>query len=52
MTPLQFYGMDNNYFAVKLARITLTIAHKFAINKLGINETFLPLDTLINEVRK
>ncbi|NEP81649.1 MAG: class I SAM-dependent DNA methyltransferase [Okeania sp. SIO3B3] len=46
VTPLQFYGIDNNSFAVELARVTLTIARKVAIDKLGINETVLPLDTL------
>ena len=46
VTPLQFHGIDNNSFAVELARVTLTIARRVAIDKLGINETVLPLDTL------
>ena len=32
VTPLQFYGMDTNPFAVELARVTLMIARKIAID--------------------
>ncbi|MCC0176826.1 class I SAM-dependent DNA methyltransferase [Waterburya agarophytonicola K14] len=46
VTPLQFYGMDINPFAVELAKVTLTIAKKVAIDKLGLTEQELPLDTL------
>ena len=46
VTPLQFYGMDINPFAVELAKVTLTIAKKVAIDKLGLTEKELPLDTL------
>ncbi|MGB3206081.1 MAG: DNA methyltransferase, partial [Crinalium sp.] len=46
VTPKQFYGIDNNPFAVELARVTLIIARKVAIDKLGISENPLPLDTL------
>ncbi len=46
VTPLQFYGMDINPFAVELARVTLTIAKKVAIDKLELTEQELPLDTL------
>jgi methylase of polypeptide subunit release factors len=46
VTPLQFYGMDNNSFAVELARVTLMIARKVAIDRLGLIEPALPLDTL------
>lgn len=46
VTPIQFYAIDNNSFAVELARVKLTIARKVAIDKLGINETVLALDTL------
>ncbi|NES81259.1 MAG: class I SAM-dependent DNA methyltransferase [Moorea sp. SIO2B7] len=46
VTPLQFYGMDNNPFAVELAKVTLLIARKVAIDKLGLHESALPLYTL------
>lgn len=48
VTPLQFFGIDNNPFAVELARVTLMIARKVAIDRLGLQdyEPALPLDTL------
>ncbi|MEO1207973.1 MAG: DNA methyltransferase [Cyanobacteria bacterium J06638_20] len=46
VTPLQFFGIDNNPFAVELARVTLMIARKVAIDRLGLYEPALPLDTL------
>ena len=46
VTPNQFFGMDINPFAVELARVTLMIARKVAIDKHGIFEPALPLDTL------
>ncbi len=46
VTPLQFYGMDINPFAVELAKVTLTIAKKVAIDRLNLTERELPLDTL------
>ncbi|MFP4007408.1 MAG: DNA methyltransferase [Spirulinaceae cyanobacterium] len=46
VTPLQFYGIDVNPFAVELARVTLMIARKVAIDKLGLGEAALPLDSL------
>ncbi|WP_246844442.1 DNA methyltransferase, partial [Hydrocoleum sp. CS-953] len=45
VTPVQFYGMDNNQFAVELARVTLMIARKVAIDKFKLTEPALPLDT-------
>lgn len=50
VTPLQFYGMDINPFAVELAKVTLTIAKKVAIDKLDLTERELPLDTLDNNI--
>jgi hypothetical protein len=50
VTPLQFYGMDINPFAVELAKVTLTIAKKVAIDKLNLTEQELPLDTLDNNI--
>ncbi|RFP61709.1 MAG: class I SAM-dependent DNA methyltransferase [Limnothrix sp. CACIAM 69d] len=52
ITPLQFFGMDINPFAVELARVTLMIARKVAIDRLGLNEPALPLDTLDQNIRK
>jgi SAM-dependent methyltransferase len=46
VTPNQFFGIDNNPFAVELARVTLMIARKVAIDRLGLYEPALPLDTL------
>jgi SAM-dependent methyltransferase len=46
VTPLQFFGMDTNPFAVQLARVTMMIARKIAIDKHGLDEPALPLDTL------
>ena len=46
VTPLQFYGIDINPFAVQLARATMMIARKIAIDKQGLTEPVLPLDTL------
>jgi N-6 DNA Methylase len=41
-----FYGMDINPFAIELAKVTMMLAHKLAIDELHINETALPLDNL------
>lgn len=46
VTPLQFFGMDTNPFAVQLARVTMMIARKIAIDKYNLDEPALPLDTL------
>lgn len=46
VTPTQFFGMDTNPFAVQLARVTMMIARKIAIDKYGLDEPALPLDTL------
>ncbi|MBD2147818.1 DNA methyltransferase [Sphaerospermopsis sp. FACHB-1194] len=50
VTPLQFYGMDTNPFAVELARVTLMIARKIAIDSLQLTEPALPLDSLDNNI--
>ena len=47
VTPLQFFGMDLNPFAVELARVTLMIARKIAIDNFRIlDQPALPLDSL------
>ena len=50
VTPGQFYGIDINPFAVELAKVTLTIAKKVAIDRLELTEKDLPLDTLDNNI--
>ena len=42
----QFYGMDINPFAVELAKVTMMIARKLAIDELHMQEPALPLDNL------
>ena len=46
LRPASFYGMDINPFAVELAKVTMMIARKLAIDELHITETALPLDNL------
>jgi type II restriction/modification system DNA methylase subunit YeeA len=50
VTPLQFFGMDTNPFAVQLARVTMMIGRKIAIDRLGLFEPALPLDTLDHNI--
>lgn len=46
VTSRQFFGMDIIPFAVELAKVTMTLAHKLAIDELHIEEKALPLDNL------
>ncbi len=46
LTAQNFYGMDINPFAVELAKVTMMIARKLAIDELHIAERALPLDNL------
>jgi hypothetical protein len=46
VTPLQFFGMDINPFGIELARVTMMIARKVAIDRFELTEPALPLDTL------
>lgn len=46
VTANQFFGVDINPFAVELAKVTMMIARKLAIDELHINERALPLDNL------
>lgn len=41
-----FFGMDINPFAVELAKVTMMLAHKLAIDELHVQEEALPLDNL------
>ncbi len=46
LSALNFFGMDINPFAVELAKVTMMIARKLAIDELHISERALPLDNL------
>lgn len=51
VTARQFFGLDINPFAVELAKVTLMIARKLAIDELHIEEPALPLDNLDDNFR-
>lgn len=46
VTARQFFGLDINEFAVELAKVTMMIARKLAIDELHVTEPALPLDNL------
>lgn len=46
VTAAQFFGMDINPFAVEIAKVTMMVARKLAIDELHVNESPLPLDNL------
>lgn len=46
VTARNFFGMDINPFAVELAKVTMMLAHKLAIDELHVQEQALPLDNL------
>lgn len=46
VTARQFFGMDINPFAVEIAKVTMMIARKLAIDELHVDEHPLPLDNL------
>ncbi|MDQ7014529.1 MAG: N-6 DNA methylase, partial [Planctomycetota bacterium] len=46
VTSKQFFGMDIIPFAVELAKVTMTLAHKLSIDELHVEESALPLDNL------
>lgn len=46
VTARNFFGLDINPFAVELAKVTMMLAHKLAIDELHITEKALPLDNL------
>ncbi len=47
----QFWGFDIKPFAVELAKVTLMIARKLAVDELGLHENPLPLDNLDANIR-
>jgi SAM-dependent methyltransferase len=51
VTARQFWGFDINPFAVELAKVTLMIAKKLAVDELGSDEQSLPLDNLDANIR-
>jgi len=51
LTASNFYGMDISPFAVELAKVTMVIARKLAIDELHISENALPLDNLDANIR-
>ncbi|MEO0515381.1 MAG: DNA methyltransferase [Planctomycetota bacterium] len=51
VTARQFFGMDINPFAVELAKVTMMIARKLAIEELHMDEDALPLDNLDDNFR-
>jgi hypothetical protein len=48
VTTRNFFGMDISPFAVDIAKVTMMLAHKLAIDELSISEPALPLDNLDN----
>jgi type II restriction/modification system DNA methylase subunit YeeA len=50
VTSAQFYGYDVNSFAVELAKITMMIARKLAVDELHIDENTLPLENLDSNI--
>lgn len=46
VTAKQFHGYDINEFAVELAKVSLMIAKKLAVDEFGSDEDPLPLDNL------
>jgi hypothetical protein len=51
VTARQFYGLDINPFAVELAKVTMMIARKLAVDELHVTEPVLPLDNLDENFR-
>ncbi|MCL4741225.1 MAG: hypothetical protein KJZ54_03390 [Phycisphaerales bacterium] len=50
VTSRQFFGLDVIPFAVELAKVTMTLAHKLAIDELHADEPALPLDNLDDNI--
>lgn len=51
LSAQNFYGLDKNSFAVELAKVTMMIARKLAIDELHITEAALPLANLDDQIR-
>ena len=46
LSARNFHGIDINSFAVEIAKVTMMIARKFAIDEFHVSEEALPLDNL------
>jgi hypothetical protein len=51
LSAQNFHGLDINPFAVELAKVTMMLARKLAIDELHITEPALPLDNLDSQFR-
>ena len=51
VTAKQFYGYDINEFAVELAKVSLMIAKKLAVDEFDTDESPLPLDNLDDNIK-
>lgn len=51
LSAQNFHGIDVNPFAVELAKVTMMLARKLAIDELHITEAALPLDNLDTQFR-
>jgi SAM-dependent methyltransferase len=51
VSAAQFYGLDINPFAVELAKVTLMVGKKLAVDELHTPELPLPLDNLDDNIR-
>ena len=51
VTANQFHGYDTNEFAVELAKVSLMIAKKLAVDEFDTDENPLPLDNLDDNIR-
>ena len=51
VTAKQFYGYDINEFAVELAKVSLMIAKKLAVDEFDSDENPLPLDNLDENIK-
>jgi hypothetical protein len=51
VTPDHFLGLDNNQFAVEVAKVTMMMAKKLSADELDENPEALPLDNLDDTIR-
>lgn len=51
VTPDHFLGLDNNPFAVEVAKVTMMMGKKLAADELGEEQGVLPLDNLDDTIR-
>jgi len=51
LSAQNFHGLDINPFAIELAKVTMMLARKLAIDELHITEHALPLDNLDTQFR-